>query len=207
MDFPDETFIREESITVFPEYNRFIEVNQSYEYQIGKIEKLEMRLKQNRQELLAKMNDRGSKASPGDELKKINWRIQDLNEQKEELKKERQNRLNDLFFAVKAGEKREMDAALKHVEKKKRELRRMKAEYLYQIQQLEQMNAYANKVKEQVERLEKDSFEVKLGKSPIPFELLSKQERNELAIRNEEIERVYISGKLPDWVKKITSFE
>lgn len=203
---------------MYPELDQFNQIKQEYENQIEQLKERQKSLQKEKAEASRQYNKVLSKvvydgdsdsaielAEKKNVTKELEQEFKNNKEQIEQLQRSKNERLSNLLSSLKEGRDREFDAAEKHMKKKKEDLLRYRAEYLLLIQQLYEIRKYAQEVdtvfKKTVKPLTHDYEYVSQSLPAVnlhnPF-----GEEDALGILETEVQQVYKTGKLPDWVKE-----
>lgn len=203
---------------MYPELDQFNQIKQEYENQIEQLKERQKSLQKEKAEASRQYNKVLSKvvydgdsdsaielAEKKNVTKELEQEFKNNKEQIEQLQRSKNERLSNLLSSLKEGRDREFDAAEKHMKKKKEDLLRYRAEYLLLIQQLYEIRKYAQEVdtvfKKTVKPLTHDYEYVSQSLPAVnlhnPF-----GEEDPLGILETEVQQVYKTGKLPDWVKE-----
>jgi uncharacterized protein (UPF0335 family) len=196
---------------LYPELNQFLKIKYVYDKEAAALEEKKEALEKRRnvvQSVYMDMLDKRSSDVPLAKLTEAKEKIEELtNELKHiiekirRIEKEKKDRLKEMLPSLTNGKDREIGAVNRHLQKKKRELLRSRAEYLYLIQQLHEMRIYADKVDE---TYRKAAREVNERRPSSEFEGIP---IHTLSFSQKEIQSVYETGKLPAWVEEILGNE
>ncbi|RBW68999.1 hypothetical protein [Bacillus taeanensis] len=196
---------------MYPELNQFLKIKKLYDKELTALEEQKEAIEKRRnvvQSVYMDMLDKRSAYVPLSKLTEAKEKIEELTnelryiiEKMRNVEKEKKERLKELLPSLITGKDREIGAVNRHLQKKKRELMRSRAEYLYLIQQLHEMRLYADEVDETYRKAAREINE----RRPTPrFEGISV---HTLSFSHHEIQSVYETGKLPAWVEEILGNE
>lgn len=205
---------------MYPELQQFKQIKQDYESRMEQLKERQKQLEKEKAETSRRYNktlskvvyegDSDSAIELAEQKKRSNELVQELSNVKEEfeqLRVAKNERLKNMIPSLKEGRDRELQAAERHMQTKKDDLRRYRAEYLLLIQQLYEIRKYAQDVgtefkktvKPLTHEFEYESFTLPGVNLHNPF-----GEEEALGILETEVQQVYKTGKLPDWVEKYT---
>ncbi|HET7656826.1 MAG TPA: hypothetical protein VFK37_00910 [Bacillales bacterium] len=205
---------------MYPELQQFHKIKTEYESEIERLEERKKQLQEEKAEASRQYNKTLSKVVyEGDsdsavelaERKKASTEIaEELKSVKEEvdhLKVTMDERLESMIASVKEGRDREFGAAEKQMQLKKEDLMRYRAEYLMLIQQLFDIRRYAQDVDTEFKKT------IKPYTHEFDYETLTLPDVNlhnpyaaedAVGILETEVQHVYKTGKLPNWVGEYT---
>ncbi|HEX7065817.1 MAG TPA: hypothetical protein VF199_12175 [Bacillales bacterium] len=202
---------------MYPELQQFEQIKQDYESRIEQLKDRQKQLQKEKADASRQYNKTLSKVVyEGDsdsavelaERKKasneIEQELKDTRENIEQLQESKKERLQNLVSSLKDGRDREFGAAGKHMKAKKDDLLRFRAEYLMLIQQLYEIRKYAQNVDTAFKKTVKPlTHDYEYESMTLPTVNLHNPfgEEEALGILETEVQRVYKTGELPDWVK------
>ena len=205
---------------MYPEMQQFHKIKSEYENEIARLEERKKQLQEEKAEASRRYNKTLSKVVyEGDsdsavelaERKKASTEIaEELKQVKDEvdhLRATMGERLKSMVLSLKDGRDREFGAAEKQMQLKKEDLMRFRAEYLMLIQQLYDIRKYAldidtqfrKTVKPYTHEFEYESFSLPDVNLHNPF-----GEDDVVGILEKEVQQVYKTGQLPNWVRNYT---
>lgn len=203
---------------MYPELNQFQQIKQDYEKQLEQLKLRQKQLEKQKAETSQKYNKTLSKVVyDGDsdsaielaELKKksveVAQELKDTKENIEHIRVTKNDRLKHMIPSLKEGRNREFHAAGKHLQAKKDDLHRYRAEYLLLIQQLYDIRKYAKDVDSSFQKTIKPfTHGLEYESLPLPSVNLHNPfgEDDAVGILETEVQQVYKTGKLPEWVKQ-----
>ncbi|HET7579877.1 MAG TPA: hypothetical protein VFK33_11410 [Bacillales bacterium] len=203
---------------MYPELQQFKKIEQEYETEIERLKQRQKQLQEEKAEASRQYNkvlsrvvyegDSDSAVELAERKKESNDKAQELKDVKEkieQLRVSRNERLENMIPSLKEGRDREYQAAGKHMQTKKEDLLRYRAEYLMLIQQLYDIRKYAQNVDTAFKKTVKPfTHEYDYESSALPDVNLHNPFGAEDAhgILETEVQQVYKTGKLPEWVER-----
>lgn len=202
---------------MYPELQQFKRIEQEYVAEIERLQERRKQLQEEKAEASRQYNKALSKVvydGDSDSAIELAERKKDSSEVTRELKSVKENidqltaskkdRLENMLPSLKEGRDREFQAAGKHMHKKKEDLLHYRAEYLLLIQQLYEIRKYAQEVDTAFKKTAKVfTHEYEYVSDHLPDVNLHNPfgEENAYGILEREVQQVYKTGRLPEWVK------
>ncbi|MGO4888760.1 hypothetical protein ACJ2A9_13440 [Anaerobacillus sp. MEB173] len=180
---------------MYPEIKHFNSIKQEYDDKLAVLYKKREQIEQK----IARVNIINNERSLTKKIKNINDEILDINKSKNQ-------RLQKLVPYLLAGKQREVAAATKKFTQMSKDIIRFRAEYLLLIQQLYEVQQYAQDIetafKDSLESIETDPQQIDINIDLLEINLHDPIHPNNppLGILEKEVQQVYKTGKLPEWL-------
>lgn len=205
---------------MYPELEQFEQLRLEFDEQISQLQKQQKALEQEKAALTRQYNEALSRvvyehdpesavkmARLKEEQQEVNTRLKETKLEIEEAQVRKKERLTGVLDALKKGRDREIAAARRKMMTKKEELKRFRAEYLLFIQQIAEIRQYARDVDRAFKKTAK-TITPQFDQEPFSFPHLNLHnpygKEEALGILETEVQQVYRSGKLPEWVEAYT---
>lgn len=202
---------------MYPELEQFQRIEEEYNSEIERLQERKKQLQEEKAEASRQYNKALSKvvydrdsdsalelAERKKESTEISAELKKVKEKIEHLTSSKKDRLENMLPSLKEGRDREFQAARNHMRKKKDDLLRYRADYLMLIQQMYDVRKYAQDVDTIFKKTAKRfTHEYEYMTEPLPDVNLHNPfgEEEAYGIIEREVQQVYKTGKLPEWVR------
>lgn len=206
---------------MYPELQQFQQIEKDYEAYIQQLKDEQKQLEEKKVETSQQYNKTLSKviyendsdsaiklAELKDQSNEVAEKLEETKRNIEQKRVAKKERLEHMIVSLKTGRDREFEAVDKHMEAKKEDLLRYRADYLLLIQQLYEIRQYAQDVDTSFKKTVKPlSHEFEYDSSVLPSVNLHNPFGKEeaLGIMETEVQQVYNTGRLPEWVEGYAS--